>query len=394
MSNPYRIAIVVPRYGHDVNGGAETLARDYATRLARRMDVTVLTTCARDYRTWADHFPAGEWHEDGVRVLRFPVPVPRDEGVFDALSAAVLTGRLEGPDAEERWMEAQGPISPALEAHLRDEGQSYDCVLFIPYLYATTVRGLPHVGDRAVLVPALHDEPPARLGIFDPVIRQARSLVFSTPEEQEFAQHRFGVSPDRCHLVGAGIDTPPPTDRRAFAMKSGVHRPYVVSVGRVDPSKGVDALLECHREYRRRNPDGADLVLVGRSVMDLPDEPWLAVTGFVTEDEKHNAIAGAAAVVTASPYESLSIVLLEAWAHGRPAVVTTTSDVLVGQVRRAGGGLSFSSPAEYAAAIELLTARPALAWGLGREGWRFARSLDWDTVIDRLVKALPGTPES
>lgn len=389
MSTNRRVAIVVPRYGRDVNGGAETLARDYATRLAQHMDVTVLTTCARDYRTWEDHFPPGEWHDQGVRILRFPVPDPRDEEAFDALSAEVLTSRLTGDDAERRWMDAQGPISPGLEEHLREQGHTYDAVLFIPYLYATTVRGLPLVADRAVLIPALHDEPPARLRIYDPIFEQAQALVFSTPEERAFAARRFAIPEERCHLVGAGIDAPPPCDRQAFSDRSGVQRPYVVSVGRIDPSKGIDQLIAGHRAYRARNPEGADLVLVGRSVMELPDEPWLVVTGFVSEDEKHEALAGAAALVTASPFESLSIVLLESWIHGRPVIVTESSEVLVGQTRRAGGGISFSTPDEYAAAVELLTARPALAWGLGRAGWRFATSLEWPAVIERLTAALP-----
>ena len=50
-----RLAIVVHRYGEEVGGGAEAHAREMAIRLAAEVDVTVLTTCALDYRTWADH---------------------------------------------------------------------------------------------------------------------------------------------------------------------------------------------------------------------------------------------------------------------------------------------------------------------------------------------------
>ena len=53
------VAIVVPRFGAEVGGGAERLAREYAACLAGTFDVTVLTTCALDYRSWQDHFPAG-----------------------------------------------------------------------------------------------------------------------------------------------------------------------------------------------------------------------------------------------------------------------------------------------------------------------------------------------
>lgn len=385
----YRLAIVVPRYGAEVNGGAEALARAYALRLAGHCEVTVLTTCALDYRTWADHFPAGESPDGDVTVLRFPVPVPRDETSFDALSARVLTGARSAAD-EAEWMDAQGPVSPALEQHLGEHGSRYDAVLFIPYLYATTVRGLPLVRDRAVLVPALHDEPPLRLAIFDEVIASARSLVFSTPEEMSLATRRFGVDPSRCHLVGAGIDLPPRTNDAGFA--AGVGRPYVLALGRIDPSKGAGDLIDMHRAYREARPNGLDLVLMGRAVMDLPDEPWLHVTGFVDEPTKQHALAGCTALVSASPFESLSLVLLEAWAQGRPVIVTTWSDVLTGQTRRAGGGLWFSTAHEYAAAIDLLASRPPLAWGLGRAGWRFARDLSWPDVTQRLLAALPGYP--
>lgn len=385
----YRLAIVVPRYGLEVNGGAETLARAYALHLAGHCHVTVLTTCALDYRTWADHFPAGEERDGVVTVLRFPVPVPRDEAAFDALSARVLTG---APSHHEQvqWMDAQGPVSPGLEQHLRDHGSTYDAVMFIPYLYATTVRGLPLVADKSVLVPALHAEPPMRLAIFDDVVGTAQALVFSTPEEATLADSRFGVDPSRCHMVGSGIDLPSRADASAFAQSAGIDRPYILALGRIDPSKGTGDLIDMHRRYRRARPQGLDLVLMGRSVMDLPDEPWLHVTGFVDDLTKQRALAGCTALVSASPYESLSLVLLEAWAQGRPVIVTTRSDVLTGQTRRAGGGVWFTTPDEYAAAVDLLASRPPLAWGLGRAGWRFARSLAWPDVTGRLLAALPG----
>jgi glycosyltransferase involved in cell wall biosynthesis len=383
-----KIAVVVPRYGREVNGGAETLAREYATRLAERHEVTVLTTCALDYRTWADHFPAGESTENGVGIVRFPVPQPRDGAAFDALSAQVLTAADNTSDTEGRWMDAQGPNSPALLDHLRNAGDRYDVVLFIPYLYATTVRGLPLVADRAVLVPAFHDEPPLRLGIFDSVVQSAKALVFSTPEEQELARRRFRFDEARLHLVGAGIDTPPEWNPSRGAQSIGVTRPYVVCVGRIDPSKGSDELIRAHRDYRRGRPDGVDLVMLGRPVMDLPKEKWLHTPGFVDEQTKHDLIAGARALVAPSPYESLSLVLLEAWSNSIPTIASARSPILVGQTRRSGGGLWYRNAAEYAACVDLLDKRPPLAGALGRAGWRFAQTLTWPTVIEALERAV------
>ncbi|MEQ8833899.1 MAG: glycosyltransferase family 4 protein [Miltoncostaeaceae bacterium] len=380
-----RVAVVSPRYGAEIGGGAETLARLYAHRLAARAEVTVLTTCALEYRTWADHYPPGESRDGAVRVRRFPVPRPRDGARFDALSARLLGGAVSGEAAEREWMAAQGPVAPGLTEHLREYGDGYDAVLFVPYLYATTVHGLPAVSQRAVLIPALHDEPPLALGIFDEVVRAARRLVFSTPEEQDLAVRRFGIDRGRSAVVGVGVDPPPPADpaRGRAALGLG-RRPYALCLGRIEPSKGSDVLIEAHERYRRHRPEGLDLVMVGRQVMDLPSASWLHAPGFVEEQTKHDLLAGAALLVCPSPYESLSLVLLEAWSHGVPTLSSKASPVLVGQSSRSRAGLWFEDALGYAAALDLLGANPPLARALGHAGRRFTQGLTWGAVTARL----------
>ena len=72
-----KVAVVVQRYGADINGGAELHARYVAEHLSRHAAVDVLTTCARDYVTWRDEFPAGMEIVNGVPVRRFRVDQPR-----------------------------------------------------------------------------------------------------------------------------------------------------------------------------------------------------------------------------------------------------------------------------------------------------------------------------
>jgi glycosyltransferase involved in cell wall biosynthesis len=376
---PSRVALVVQRYGAEVNGGAEQLARRIARLLAADLDLTVLTTCALDYRTWANHYPPGEQDVDGVRTLRFPVARRRDVAAFDALSA-----RAYAAPADEalgrRWMEAQGPDAPGLAAHLREDGGRYDAVAFVTYLYRTTADAIASVGDRAVLVPTLHDEPPARLAIFDAVFDAARALIFSTDEERDLARERFGVGDDRARVAGWGLDPPPPSDPSRMA-RLGVRRPYALCVGRIDLSKGVGELVAHHARYRRAVPDGLDLVLAGGGDAPLPEHPWLRRLGFVDESAKHDALAGAAVVVVPSPYESLSLVQLEAWGHGRPTLANAASPVLVGQSRRSGGGLWYRDRDEYAAMLDLLAGAPPLAQAVGRQGRRWVEATgSWDAV--------------
>ena len=68
-----KIAIVVQRHGAEINGGAELHARYVAERLARHATVEVLTTCAKDYITWKNEWPAGEETLNRITVRRFRV---------------------------------------------------------------------------------------------------------------------------------------------------------------------------------------------------------------------------------------------------------------------------------------------------------------------------------
>jgi glycosyltransferase involved in cell wall biosynthesis len=388
-----KTALVVQRYGLEVNGGAEVLARRVAELVAPEVDLTVLTTCALDYLSWKDHYAPGETDVNGVRVLRFPVPEPRTLRRFEKVSSRAYA-KPHDVELGRRWVREQGPHSPGLLRHLESEGSHYDAVAFVTYLYATTVEGLPLVRDRALLLPAMHDEPPLALHVFDEIFEAPRLLLFSTPEEMELAQRRFGVGRDRSRIVGAGVDDHPEPDPVRFRAAHGLRRPYAVYVGRLDVSKGVPDLVAFHRIYRKRQRDGLDLVLVGGGSLPLPDEPWLHQIGFVSEEAKHDALAAADVVVCPSPYESLSLVQMEAWTHGRPTLANAVSPVLVGQSRRSRGGLWYRDAAEYSVMLDRLARDRGLAERVGRQGHDHTRAtFSWDAVRQAWLEALTDVAE-
>ncbi len=95
--------------------------------------------------------------------------------------------------------------------------------------------------------------------------------------------HGVGDRPEA--IVGAGLDPAPPGDgARARAAVPGLPRRFALYLGRVDPAKGVDALVRAHEAYRRAGgPLG--LVLAGRPAGGLRLPGWVVTTGFV--DEAH-----------------------------------------------------------------------------------------------------------
>ena len=158
-----KLALVVQRYGRDIAGGSEAHCREIAQRLAARHDVTVLTTCARDYVTWADAYPPGESMDGPVAVRRFPVARRRRLKLFADLSDLVFDG-VASPEAQDAWFRENGPDAPQLLEHLAHRGREYDRVLFWTFRYAPSYFGVPLVSERAILVPTAEEDPAIDLG--------------------------------------------------------------------------------------------------------------------------------------------------------------------------------------------------------------------------------------
>ena len=191
-----RLGLIVQRYGEGVDGGAEVHCRAVAERLAARHQVTVLTTCAQDYLSWANHFPPGSGELNGVKVLRFPVARPRRMRLFNFLAKRLYTQK-HSIDAEWRWLVRQGPYAPGLIDHLLTESRAYDALIFWTYLYFPTAAGLPLVSCKSILVPTAHDEIPLYLALFRPVFHLPRYILFNTEAERESG------APGLCQPAGA-----------------------------------------------------------------------------------------------------------------------------------------------------------------------------------------------
>lgn len=407
-----RLCFVVQRYGAEVAGGAEQFCREFATRMALRgHEVDVLTSAALSYQDWADHYPIGTGTLGPVTVHRLGVRHPRDHRVFGALNARVVYGGGKAPlHLQREWMRAQGPDLPGLVPWLEANAGGYDVVVFYTYLYQTTFVGLPVAARLAptLLHPTAHDEPPLYLSIFDFMFRQAHAFGYLSEEEAALVRRRFGlVRPSSVVGIGvelgsgsgfggpAGVGTPahpgdPTPGELAFRAAYGLgNRPYLLYMGRVDPHKGSDELFGFYLAYRRRHGDELALVVLGDPIKPLPFYPDVVMTGFVSEERRAGALAGALALVVPSPFESFSMALTEAWAARRPALVQGASEVLAGQAMRSQGAIAYRGYAQFEAAVEALMASPELCMVLGRAGRAYVEErYRWDVVLDRYERQL------
>ena len=384
-----KLAFVVQRYGTGIAGGSEMHCRQLAERLASRHDITVLTTCARDYVTWENVHPPGISTENGVRVHRFPVARPRNLKAFADLSDEVFDDLGSSPEREEAWFRANGPDAPGLLDHLRAHGAEYDLVLFWAFRYAPSYFGLPLVADRAVLVPTAEEDPAVDLDVLPAFFARPAGYLFLTLEEEALVSTRAGRSLHPSRVIGIGLEPEhDPHPSSGGIERLGIPRDFVLYLGRVDRNKGCATLLEYFQEYIEAGGE-TTLVLAGPSTLMIPDHPRIRALGYVDDAVRQALLSHARALIVPSPYESLSIVLLEAWNHAVPALVNAHCKVLQGQVRRASGGLYYRSSREFQEALSWLLSNETASRELGAQGLAYVeREYRWPTVLERVESLL------
>lgn len=389
------LAVVVQRYGADINGGAELHARYIAERLSRHAEVEVLTTCARDYVTWRNELPAGVEEVNGVPVRRFPVSHERRPLDFGRRSRQVFETTHSLAD-ELAWLESEGPASPRLLDHLSRRAGQLDFALFFSFRYHHAWHGTRRVPAKAILVPTAERDPAITMPLFRPTFNGVRAVMYNSPEEQAMIQAATGNQAVPGVVVGVGSNVPERPSADRFRARFESRRPFAIYIGRIDQNKGCAELFDYFLRYAAAFPHGLDLILIGTPVMPIPEHPRIRHLGFVADEDKFDALAAADLLIMPSYFESLSMVALEAWALGRPVLANGQCDVLRGQCVRSSAGLYYDNYPEFAEALHALQANGPLHARLGASGRAFFRAhYTWPVIEGKyldMFRTLSGAP--
>ena len=376
-----RLLWVLPRFGGSSVGGAERLVGELATKgVPDDWTSEIATTCAADHYTWANELRPGTSDENDLVVRRFEVG-PRDGARYDGLHSAILSGEADYA-TELEWL-SNSVWSRDLQRFLVENIATYDLALFAPYLFGTTVWGAQVAPERSALVPCLHDEPYARLLTVRRLLSSVRGCVFNSRAEERLARGLADIVTSG--IVGLGFDPPHAGPAAHFAAPRSIVR-YVLYAGRIEEGKRVNVAVEYAMRHAEERDDAPKLVLIGSGTYEPPDEAEGVVVhaGFLDTDERRAAYAEALALVNPSELESFSIVLMEAWLEGTPALVATGSDVMREHVERSGGGLTFAGYDEYRDGVNALLADEMRRHELGEAGRIYVREqYSWPAVRQR-----------
>ncbi|NTV64350.1 MAG: glycosyltransferase family 4 protein [Oscillochloris sp.] len=395
------IILILPWFGPESAGGAEAQARGLARTLrASGYPVQVWASTGRDsfqpgeagrpYGT-QPHYPPGQSEVDGVPVWRFrPSYAPGGVPPFFAAHPDLLPPLADFPPHELALLESLLSSDELYEAIWAARDDPDVRFVFLPYPFPTTFWGMRLVPERSYLLACLHDEPYARYHTYRHMFRCARGMIANSYPEAALARALYDLPEARICVAGEGISLTPCGDGARFRQRHGLgDTPLLLYAGRRDATKNVPLLLAYTREYWARRGGPLRLALMGTRDLDLATAgytPGLADMvldlGFQNEQEKVDAYAAADVFMMPSLYESFSIVLMEAWLQGTPALVHADCAVTADHARRSGGGLVFGSFGEFAAALDILLSRPDLRRTLGARGRAYVHQIcDWEIVV-------------
>lgn len=383
-----RIAFVVQRYGMEISGGAELHCRWIAEKLLPHYQVEVLTTRAFDYLTWRNQYPKGNCEINGVQVRRFSVRRTRDPNSFGHIQHYIFNNPHSFED-ELVWLKEEGPYSPALLRYIKRKQKLYDYFIFFSYRYYQSYHGINLVPHKSILVPTAEKDPVAKLNIFKELFKKPRAFIYNSVEERRMINEISHNEDVPGEVVGVGIDIPENLSPDKFRKKYHIRDKFILYIGRIDENKGFPQLFNFFLQFLRQTNKKISLVLIGNNIVDIPSHPRILHLGILSDEDKYNALLASELLVMPSFLESLSMVLLEAWAMKKAALVNANCEVLKGQCIRSNGALYYRNYDEFEATLKFLLDNPRIREIMARNGRKyFDQNYRWEVIINKYNKVI------
>ena len=350
-------------------------------------EVDLLTSAAESIYTWENVKAPGVTVEDGITVHRFSA-LPHTQPERDRLGSRILAGERLDMSDQYRWANA-GMRLPGLYDYLVEHAQDYRAIVCGPYMFWACLVLADLAPERTIILPALHDEPFARLEVYKYQMRSVHGLWFETEPELSLARSLDLVG-ERCELVGSAVDIPDGIDVAGFRARFGIEGPYLFYAGRREWGKGWPQLLEDLAFSRDVLGDLPPLVTCGiGDVGEVPAGIEVVDLGKIPDPERASGQAGAAAYIQPSGLEAFSRTVVEALLLETPVVANWHSAVVRWHCERSGAGLTYRDRYQFAECMRLVRdEQPRLA-AMAKAGPAYVNSnFAWPSVLERADRTL------
>jgi glycosyltransferase involved in cell wall biosynthesis len=323
-----RVAFVIQRFGPEIVGGAEMYCRELAIELSQRLswEIDVYTTCSRDYQIWDNSRPEGVEFDGNLKVFRFKCSKKYRLvfAIFKRFVGLIPRAHKKGgllytvrKRLENLWISLQGPYCPSLNSTLESNSDLYQGIFAFTYLFYPTIQTVRLLSNKTILVPFAHEEAPFYFVTTLEMLEQVSQIVPCSRGEAELISLVCPSTRTKLNQpAGVGLRI-----RGAKIARTRSQEKNLLYLGRIGRGKAIDELLESFQLLRAKHPEFR-LVLAG--VLDkgfaLPRLQGVEYLGVVDEEDKERLFAEAFVIVNPSRHESLSLLVLEALARGKPVL--------------------------------------------------------------------------
>ena len=294
-----------------------------------------------------------------------------------------------------------------LNAFREEEGLEYDVVHSHYWLSSRVGRelsqamGVPHVvtfhtlGLIKMQSRAGEVEQAERPVVETEVMATADRIIAFSPHERDAMARLYGADPNKVSLVPCGVDLSVfrPLDQKAVRERLGLNgEKILLYVGRVEPLKGLDLLVETAAQMD--SEDGVRMIVVGADAnggqemdrvkqlakeRDLEDQ--IDFVGQVDHNDLPLYYNAADVCVVPSYYESFGLVALESMACGTPVVATRVGGLsTIIQHGRTGYLKPWRCPDAFANSVEMIISSEGLQQSMGEAARLRAEGMGWDNV--------------
>lgn len=232
------------------------------------------------------------------------------------------------------------------------------------------------------------------------IIRSDVKIIASHSHERDFLTHYYEASPNQVEIIPCGVDKRlfKPVDKSKARKALEMTRPFMLlSVGRMDPGKGVDLLLEAVKLMDRSKD--IEIFIVGDNSVYQPEVQRLKdltnrlgltdqvrFVGVVPQKNLHLYYNAADALVMPSYSESFGLTALEAMACGTPVVASRVGG-LPALVKDGVSGylVPWHRPTSFAEKIEIILANPSLAEEMGKSAVILSEGRSWEKMAKKVI---------
>lgn len=383
------LAFVIPWYGDNIRGGAESECNQLAHCLLEAgLNVEILTTCVKEAADdrGKNTLPQGVTIESKIPVRRFPVK-KRDVERYNPANLKLF--RNEIVCLEEEWAYLEEDInSPQMYSYIHEHREEYEVFIFMPYLYPPTYYGSIECPENAVIIPCLHDEGYAYMKLMRERMSSFKKMIFLSRPECELAYKLYDLSNVKTATLGAYVTSgwEQNVDPNSFREKFQIYDDFILCAGRKEAGKKTDQLKDYFIKYKKKHSGCTlKLVYIGGGKIDIPLDykEEIIDLGFVDLDDKHNAFAAAFFLCNPSHFESFSIVLMESWLAKRPVLVSEHCKVTSNFCEESNGGLYFDSYPVFEGCIDYFCSHRQQADTMGELGYQYVHANFTKEVIQK-----------